>query len=1104
MAETKKKRRHLWRYLLGGLGLVVLGAIIFYQPILFSLTSIVAQRVAGAAKISIAYRAHGSIFSDLTLEDVDVHPLPENADLPIETLRAKTVALGYDLPAALRKDWRHVVKVVRLEDATVVIRPTAPEPKKPSKGGPLKFPAVIPERIDLDRVNVTVRQTAGDLNLRNFFLHLRQNADGDLGWQALEIPGVGHWDNVRAGLSERDNVLTITDLALPPLVDVHRLTLDLRGSADGRFGVDLDGAAFETPLTLRAALHPGDAGTPSEASLHLGQLDLARVGALLKQPISGTLPGTDLTWRGDPGRPTTWDGSLRTGAQGVKVGTVPVESADVDVSLQQGTGQINAVRVRSGRNAVQATGDFRLGPDLAHLADGSAAHLGFAAMVPQPELYAADVRGSALVNGSAALEAGAWDAVVRADAAHLPAKGATVPAKALNGFAIGVIPFRPNPWPSVQAIAQARVRGAAFDPVQVSAVDATVTLPGTGEAVVTAGVRARDSHADLQARAPLPNKNAPFDVGAVTADLDLTVPALADFLSRKLYDGTLGLQGRIHLVRGQPDGALQVTGDDLAYQGAAVQAIRAQVRFANGEALVGPAQVVVDPDNRVDLTGKAGLNSPYPYEVNGQVNLPKLANFNALLKAFGQPDGITGNLRATVSGRGDLNHVGGHVEANGDGLGYRGLQVQGLQALVNLDDNQVDVPNLQLLFDERNGVKLTGHGDLSGPRPFSLQGKINLADLSSFNPALKGFGQPEGLDGSLNVELNGRGTLQDPSSAQAALNVKGDAVHYRGLAIQSLQATASLADRRAQAPSIQMVFDAHNRVDLSADALLTDPKPFHVSGRVDLGDLGFLNPALKGFGQPEGLAGSVNVDLKGEGNLDDPLGSQADVTAAGEALRYRGVTVQTLQATAALADKHARVQALRLVFDPRNTVDLSGEADLTGPEAFAFTGKIDLQDLGLFNPALRGFGQPEGLSGTLRIDASGHGQGTDLLGAQATADVAGNAIRYRGVTVQTLQATAALADKHARVQTLRLFFDPKNTIDLSGEADLAAPQAFSFTGDINLQDLGLFNPALAGFGQPEGLSGSLARNASGYGKAADPLGATANVSVGGKRVATAV
>src|SRR5438270_7818753 len=133
MAE-KKRRHRILAYGFSCIAVLLLLLVIFYQPIIFSLTQFVAHRLAGAAKLNLAYHAEGSLFTNLTLRDVAVSPMPENHDFPLEQLEARQLSLRYNLGAVLHKDWGHVVQLVRLKDATVVIRPTPPTPKKKSSG----------------------------------------------------------------------------------------------------------------------------------------------------------------------------------------------------------------------------------------------------------------------------------------------------------------------------------------------------------------------------------------------------------------------------------------------------------------------------------------------------------------------------------------------------------------------------------------------------------------------------------------------------------------------------------------------------------------------------------------------------------------------------------------------------------------------------------------------------------------------------------------------------------------------------------------------------------------------------------------------------------
>src|ERR1700722_17252336 len=58
------------RYLLGGTVAGLLLTVIFYQPIFFGLAHFVAQQIANSQSLQIQFKIHGSIFTDLTLEDV--------------------------------------------------------------------------------------------------------------------------------------------------------------------------------------------------------------------------------------------------------------------------------------------------------------------------------------------------------------------------------------------------------------------------------------------------------------------------------------------------------------------------------------------------------------------------------------------------------------------------------------------------------------------------------------------------------------------------------------------------------------------------------------------------------------------------------------------------------------------------------------------------------------------------------------------------------------------------------------------------------------------------------------------------------------------------
>ncbi|MBV9491435.1 MAG: translocation/assembly module TamB domain-containing protein [Verrucomicrobia bacterium] len=942
MAEKTRKRRPVLLYLLGGLGVILLLLVAFYQPILFSLTGFVAQRAAGAAKIALSYRAHGTIFSNLTLEDVSVSPLPENKDFAVERLRAKTVALQYDLPAVFHKDWAHAIKLVRLKDADVVIRQTPPQPKQPRRG-PIKFPGVIPEVIDIDGLNLTVREDAGDLQARNLFVHLRQNQPGDLGWQALTIPGVGHWEDVHAGLAERDGVLELTDLHLPPLVDVQRLALDVRRSADGIFGADLKATALNAPVALHAMVSQSVTGEPSDVALEVGRLDLENLKAVLKLPVQGIVTGTEARLRGDLAHPDTWGGLLRTRLENLKYQEYEAQSVVLDARFDQGAGSIQQLSVRSGRNAVQVAGAFGLPHESSRFVQELQLNLGLAVMAPQPELYVPEVHGALLLTGSAGLQAGNWNARLETTVRDLATRGLAVPGTLAQVFATGRLPLGPTVWTSFAAIVLADVRDAGFEPVRVPSLTAEVVLPGQGVAQVQATVRAAESRVDVKAEAPLPVGGAAFDPKRVDAELNLAVPSLADFLTKKLYAGELRVRGHVILHDLKPDGSVELHGSQITYQAATVQAVDASVQLRGEEVVVTPAHIRLDGDNYVDLNGKARLTAPYPYQAFGQAMFSKLENFNPLLKAFNQPEGVTGTLEVTFSGQGDLDHAGGHLEATGNGLRYRGVTVQTLQVGSDLADNQVKLRTCHLVFDPDNAVNLSGTVQVKEPRPFDLSVQADLKNLSAFNAALREFGQAGDLSGGLGVRASAKGNASDPLGSAADLTLNGRQVKYRGLVVGSVDLQAGLVDRKVNVPSARIVFDPKDTVDVRGSARLSEPYPYDADATVAFQDLGFLNGLVASFGQNRAIGGKVDLKWNGRGELRNSTGTvelhganlraapvqdvKVDVTA-----NYQGLNVDVpkVQVSSPYADLNAAVRVNPQQFEIPNLTLTKGGNAVTG------------------------------------------------------------------------------------------------------------------------------------------------------------------------------
>ena len=138
---------------------------------------------------------------------------------------------------------------------------SVPLPTPPSTPNPngLRIPVILPKKIDLQDVNLIVRNPVEDLEVRRLALDFQQGSEGNLSCETLRIPVVGTWHHLHAGLSYDQSKLALTDLALEPILDVHRLQIDVSGSEEGKYLLTLDGQALGSSLAANATyLQPAE------------------------------------------------------------------------------------------------------------------------------------------------------------------------------------------------------------------------------------------------------------------------------------------------------------------------------------------------------------------------------------------------------------------------------------------------------------------------------------------------------------------------------------------------------------------------------------------------------------------------------------------------------------------------------------------------------------------------------------------------------------------------------------------------------------------------------------------------------------------------------
>jgi autotransporter translocation and assembly factor TamB len=1082
----KPKRLQWLRYLFGGLLVLLLIVVVFYQQIVFGVVQLAAQEVAKSQAISLQFKIHGSIFSSLFIEDLRLQPLPENTKLPLEQVDAKRIAVRYNLFSLLKKDFLNVVELVELKNVDVIVRPSSEPPPPPAKNpNGLRIPVILPKKIDIQDVSLIVRNRDGDLEVNKFALEFQQGAEGTLGCQALHIPGVGTWNQVRAGLSYNQSKLALTDLALEPILDVRQLQVDLSGSEQGKYRVTLDAKALGSSVAANASyIQPAE--EPSiDLTLNMIDLELAQIQKLWSIPISGSIPKIEVRLSGEINRPNSFTGSVSAAGNGIRYQDYVLNAAAVSLVVSNGKGEIRELSVNSGPNQVRLTGSFMLPDTLDDLPTRSSANIGIAATVSEPERYVPGLNATSLATGSIGLLNGRAQAVFQESVASISmpkeAPGFSISSVNSSVFAVAKFPFSAAIWPSLAAVLITDCSNIRYQDARIQQIRLLADTTDGKTATTTSTMASGQSRAQVSANVPLPSPDAPFDPKQIAGRLTFNLAAVSDFVTQNQVEGVLTTNGDLRFDRLQADGTVRASGSQLKYRGMILQSLGLDAVFKDGGANIRNFRIGFDPDNYVDLAGSAKLSDPFPFQANGGVHFKDVTVLNEFLRKLGIEPGVSGGINANFTGSGDVHSPTAKLQVSGNQLQYRGFVIQDLDIRAAAEKTKAEVQTCRVTLDTNNRLEMRGRAQLADPYPYAINGTIALTDLAVFNGLIKNLGQPAGLSGALNGSFSSDGDVRHPG---AQLQLSGDQFKYRGLLIPTIQIKAAIADAKAELQTCRVTVNQNDFLDVTGNAAIAAPFAYQARCEIKLRDLGVFNDLLKSAGQPADLNGSLNVDFSGKGDMQNPA---ALVRVLGDGIRYCGLPIQNVDFEAKVENSMATLETGRINLDALNSINLTGEARIDDPYPYKVDGTIELKDLGVFNDMLKGIGESSAASGNLHASWSFSGD-TRKSVPDGNFRVLGSQIKYHGLPIQDVDIEGNLLQRQLSLPSCKVVFNKDNFIDAKGNALLGDPYNYDADAAVQFQDLGFLNELAKSFGQDLGLAGKMNASWKGNGPVKDQTG----------------
>ncbi len=900
MDDTKTRIPWL-RYSFGGLLILLLLFVIFYQPILFGLVKLAAREIAKSQALSLQFKIHGTVFSDIVIEDLHLRPLKEDTQLPLVRLDLGRFGVRYNLLSLAKKDFLNLVELVELKDVAAIIRPsTGAPPPKNQPSGPFRLTPIIPKKIDIRNVNVTVQQPTGEIVLQNLAVAFQQGKQGFLTVDRLNIPGVEDWKNLHAGLDYEQNRIRLSRLALDPLVNIDQFLVDLNGAEEGSFRVELNAKALDAPVSANAALEQKGGATLLDSAVTVSDLDLDQIKKFAVVPVSGTIRRISTQVRGDLKDLQTLDGQINVDTNQLSYQTWGIDRAKVAIAIEKGHGIVKEISAHAGQNHLWLNGNFSLPKSPNDLTTNVAATLGFAATVPDPAFFLPGLNANSLTTGTISLAQGRVSSVMQTSITGIRGfvQGMQIPVLDTTHLVSVRIPLSAQLWPSIAMVALTELRNISYQDAHVDSVQSDAHLMNNEIAAFDAIVRSGESRIDVNSDSRLPSPGSNFDPRTTNARVQFNIAKIADFIKQDLVSGELTANGDLKVRDLLPEGFVRASGRELKYRGLVVQTIDLDTRLADGKANIQTCHLTFDPKNSIDVHGSAALKEPYAYETSGNVDLKDLGVFNSVLQSAGQPTGLSGTLQTDWSGKGDSkNRIPiANVRTAASQIKYHGLTINTVDIDANTSEDKLLIPSFKIVFDKNNYITAQGNSLLKDPYECDASANVQFEDLKFLNELIKSFGQDLGLGGKLSLTWSGKGPLRDQAGTlqihgeglktKTVEGIKVDvAGDYRGLNGQLSQAeikspyadlstTLRLSPELLEIPSLtvrknQDVITGNAKVPLNltagAKTAVDLDKPLEVSFHSDRINLATLQS------QKPQITGTVAFDIRASKTLRDPL-----------------------------------------------------------------------------------------------------------------------------------------------------------------------------------------------------------------------------------------
>lgn len=663
-----RKRRWLKRVGIGFLALFVLLAL-FHRPLFFEGTRYFILRAAKQQNLNLDYEMSGSIFTTLTIENLKAKPTEQG---PIQRLEVGTLNIQYSLVDLIRKGLPAFLKLLEVRDVYVELTPGEPlPPDKEEKPQQFKFPALFPDTLNLENVNVFIRAPTGNTEVAGAFFSLLPDRPGALKIQTLDIPGVRRWTNIAAETTFRERNLRLTHLIIGPEIALTEFNLDASKLDENELRVALDGTFFNAPTKISAQISDLNKTNLLNVQARISNFEFkpALEYLNLALPLHGSLADFSLTFQGKPNEPASWSGETTLALNDVSfqqhvLGAVSLSlklaEARALLSLTENFDPDNILTLEAAADLPTKLEDFprttakgRLtltAPNLGHLTQGLPEMIN-GDLVLVSEFGCSDGKLTTLTNIDAKRVA---TTQAELEEIHFTLKA----GKDLTTKADAPI------FETLATRLEGRIGKVRFQDYAADELGLVLSSQEGAVAVEQLQLKKAANSLALRADYVLPTDLQSWESQPLRGDLALTAPDLQAFVapgSELDLKGSLTITGKAEAQNRVLNGDFLINGRDILMHKVPVRSIDGRLVIVNNQASLSQMDVVLNDKNRLRASGSVQLDAPHAYKGSLDVRLTDLSLFQPLLASGTNKPALGGDLTIVWSGTGDAKtpqHVG--------------------------------------------------------------------------------------------------------------------------------------------------------------------------------------------------------------------------------------------------------------------------------------------------------------------------------------------------------------------------------------------------------------------------------------------------------------